>query len=165
MIQGIIESKKLPPFTEKPRYVRTDKLQETNFITKTPRMPVSRYKYLHQSITLMSHGCPAFTSALQGVKEIHDRFERQFPEGMLEARTEDSLGDAYMESIDLSNRYLTPASEAGRLNSVPFQPGVDSKGIFSAWHEGMGHVHISTWRKTKFSITQLTETALDIGGA
>ena len=57
------------------------------------------------------------------------QFKWQFPEGTLEARTEDSSGDAYMESIDLSNRYLTPASEAGRLNSVPFQPGVDPKGI------------------------------------
>ena len=165
MIQGIIESKELLLFTEKLRYMRTDKLQETNFITKTPRMPVSRYKYLHQSITLMSHGCPAFTSALQGVKEIHDRFEWQFPKGMLEARTEDSSGDAYTESIDLSNRYLTPASEVGRLNSVPFQPGVDPKGILQCMARGDRHVHISTWRKTKFSITQLTETALNIGGA
>ena len=101
-------------------------------------MPVSRYKYLHQSITLTSHRCPAFTSALRGVKEIHNRFEWQFPEGTLEARTEDSLGDAYMESIDLSNRYLTPASEAGGLNSVPFHPGVDPKGILQCMARGDG---------------------------
>ena len=99
-------------------------------------LPVSRYKYLCQSKTLTGHGCPAFTSALQGVKEIHDQFERQFPEGTLEARTEDSLGDAYMESIDLSNRYLTPASEAGGLNSVLFQPGVDPKGILQCMARG-----------------------------
>ncbi|KAF8240311.1 hypothetical protein L208DRAFT_1546952, partial [Tricholoma matsutake] len=117
-IQGIIESKELPPFAEK------------------PRMPVSRYKYLRQSITLTGHGSPAFTSALQGVKEIHKRFDRQFPEGTLEARAEDSSGNVYTESIVLSNRYLTPASEAGGLKGIPFQPGVDPKGIL--WDMAQG---------------------------
>lgn len=103
---------------------------------KKTRMPVSRYKYLRQSITLTGHGSPAFTSALQGVKEIHKRFDRQFPEGTLEARAEDSSGDVYTESIVLSNRYLTPASEAGGLKGIPFQPGVDPKGIL--WDMAQG---------------------------
>ncbi|KAF8234306.1 hypothetical protein L208DRAFT_1550392, partial [Tricholoma matsutake] len=133
-IQGIIESKELPPFAEEPR--APDQLQEMIFMIKKTRMPVSRYKYLCQSITLTGHVSPAFTSALQGVKEIHEQFDQQFPEGTLEARAEDSSGDVYTESIVLLNRYLTPASEAGPLKGIPFQPGVDPKGIL--WDMAQG---------------------------
>ena len=102
------------------------------------RMPTHRYKYLRQSITLTGLGSPTFSSALSAVKTIHDRFDRQFEEHALQPWTENEMVDGISKSLDLSNRYLTPATDAGGMRDIPFLPGVDPRGILRSMAQGDG---------------------------
>ncbi|KAF8239105.1 hypothetical protein L208DRAFT_1238949, partial [Tricholoma matsutake] len=117
MIQGIIQLKDLPPFTSKPRDQDSSPL----------------IQYLHQSAGL---GSPTFTSTLQAVKSIHDHFDHQFEEGILEPWTKNDTAEGMEESIDLSNRYLMPAAEVRGLRDIQFSPGVNSKGILHGMAQG-----------------------------
>jgi len=84
---------------------------------------------LRQGVTLSGLGSPTFESALQAIKAIHSRFDRQFEEGVLEVWAEHEPGETETDSIGLWNRYLTPAREAEGTQAAPFLPGVDPKGI------------------------------------
>ncbi|KAF8236765.1 hypothetical protein L208DRAFT_1250718 [Tricholoma matsutake] len=141
-IQGIIKAKDLPPVMAKPRSYR--------------------YKYLHQSITLTGLGSPTFSSALSAVKTIYDCFDRQFEEHTLDPWTESEVADGIPESIDLSNRYFTPATEAGGMKDTPFLPGIDPKGILQSMGQGdrtLSFVHTKDNQVHYFSTCRLNEGA------
>lgn len=60
-------------------------------------------------------------NAAEAVRDIHARFDRQFQEGSLE----DLQGPEHVDQLGMSNRYFTPAREAGEMQAVAFLPGVD----------------------------------------
>jgi len=91
-------------------------------------MPAYRYRFLRQGVTLTGLGSPTFTRALEAIKSVHSKFDRQFSEGALEAQGEYNVGNTEPDRLDIWNRYLTPAREARGMQSVSFLPGVDPKG-------------------------------------
>ncbi|KAF8811310.1 hypothetical protein BYT27DRAFT_7034303, partial [Phlegmacium glaucopus] len=117
-VQGIIISKDLPPIYEK------------------PRIPVNRFKYLRQNVSLTGAGSATFSSALDAAQVIYRHFDRQFPEGLLEAWSADST----LDSLDISNRYLTPLRDISGLEDVPFHKGVDPRGVLRDMAKN-DHIH------------------------
>jgi len=89
-------------------------------------MPQHRYKYLRQAVTLTGLGSPTFSNACTVAQGIHSRFDREFPEGALQPW---STSKGEMDTLDLSNRYFTPVSEATGQEGDEYQPGVDPKGV------------------------------------
>ena len=76
--------------------------------------------------------------------EIYRNFDRQFSEGILESWDSSPVDDNMFPCLTLSNRYLTPMSEAHGLEAVPFHKGVDPKGILQDMVKGDGsttHIH------------------------
>jgi hypothetical protein len=67
---------------------------------------------------------------------IHGHFDRHFPEGLLENWSTNQG----LDSIDISNRYLTPSKEASGLESIPFHKGVDPRNILLDMAKS-DHVH------------------------
>ena len=105
---------------------------------------MNQFKYLRQSVTLSGLGSPTFQNALMAVNEIYGHFDRQFSEDVLEPWSCSPIDNDNFPCISLSNRYLTPASEAHGLEAVPFHKGVDPKGILQSMAKGDGlmtHVH------------------------
>ena len=100
------------------------------------RIPVHRFKYLRQSVTLTGGGSATFSSALEAAQVIYRHFDRQFPEGVLEAWSTNSTSS----SLDISNRYLTPLKNVSRLENVPFHKGVDPRNILHDMAKS-DHVH------------------------
>jgi hypothetical protein len=142
-IQGIIHAKELPPIMLKPRYVRERREKETDKGNNKNRISAYRYKFLRQGITLTGLGSPTFMRAVDAIKSIHRRFDRQFEEGALEAWAEYRPDEPETDRIGLWNRYLTPAREAEGMQSVPFLPGVDPNGTLRGMsqEDGMSYVH------------------------
>jgi hypothetical protein len=60
---------------------------------------------------------------------IYGSFDRYFPEGLLDNWTPTWSTSPGLDSIDISNRYLTPLKDAGGLESIPFHKGVDPRHI------------------------------------
>jgi hypothetical protein len=84
-------------------------------------------------------GSPTFTRALQMVREIHARFDRQFNEDELE-KMQDQPGEGESEGIGFWNRYFTPAREAGGA-TIPFLAGTDPRGILRDMARAGSYVH------------------------
>jgi len=86
-----------------------------------------------------------------------------------------SPGDDNFASIDISNRYLTPAKEAPGSEDVPFHKGVDPQGILQSMAKGGGsttYIHtednqvqyFSTKRDTEGNIKSVTHiVSIEIG--
>ena len=75
---------------------------------------------------------------------VYRHFDRQFPEGILENWTPTWSTNQGFDSIDISNRYLTPLKDVSGLESIPFHKGVDPRGILQNMAKGNGsttHVH------------------------
>ena len=106
---------------------------------KWQRVSAPRFKYLRQGISLTGLGTPTFANALDAAQEIYKQFDRQFEEGILDHWACSSANDMF-PSIDVSNRYLTPAREAGGIEETPFLKGVDPKGILQNMANGDGTV-------------------------
>ncbi|KAF8220010.1 hypothetical protein L208DRAFT_1336227, partial [Tricholoma matsutake] len=123
-MQGILTLKDMPPILEK------------------PRISHQRIKYLHQSITLSGLGSPTFEQVILAAQEIYGHFDRQFTEGTLESwnnSPENSM------ALNISNRYLTPQTEAGAQPSIPFFKGVDPRNILKNLSRGdLSQAHIHT---------------------
>lgn len=114
-------------------------MQQSDLQNSERRIPVPRFKYLRQGISLTGLGTATFTNALDAAHEIHQQFDRQFEEGVLE-RWSCSSADNASPCIDISNRYLTPAKEAGGTDETPFHKGVDPKGILQSMANGDGSI-------------------------
>ena len=97
------------------------------------RIPIHRFKYLRQSISLTGAGSATFSSALDAAQVIYSQFDRQFPEGVLDAWSTDS-------TLNISNQYLTPSNSINGLENVPFHKGVDPRNILCDMAKS-GHVH------------------------
>ncbi|TFK59341.1 hypothetical protein BDN72DRAFT_780871 [Pluteus cervinus] len=112
-MQGVIESKNLPPILE------------------DPKVPTNKAQFLTQSVTLSGLGTAMFEESLSALKEMHTVFCRQFPEGrVLPLPTvESSVGVG--ESLTFSNRYFTKRSEGPHMKTVPFSSVVDPKKFFT----------------------------------
>lgn len=77
-----------------------------------------------------------FSSALDAAHMIYRQFDRQFPEGLLDAWSTDST----LDSLDISNRYLTPLKNVSGLENVPFHKGVDPRNILRDMTKS-DHIH------------------------
>ena len=76
--------------------------------------------------------------------EIYGRFDRQFSEGILEPWHSSPVDDSECPCLTMSNRYLMPGNEAQGLEAVPFDKGVDPRGILEDMAKGDGltaHIH------------------------
>lgn len=73
---------------------------------------------------------------------IHKYFDRQFPEGLLDNWSPSThSNNSSLESLDTSNRYLTPLKDvSGLVESVPFHKGVDPRNILSDMAKNT-HIH------------------------
>jgi len=62
---------------------------------------------------------------------IHMHFDRQFPEGLLDSWTPTRSTNSSLDSLDISNRYLTPLRDVsgGLVESIPFHKGVDPRNV------------------------------------
>ena len=88
---------------------------------------MARYKYLRQGITLTGLGSPIFEDAVTAAQEIFEIFQRQFPEGDVEAWT--NAMHAEHLALDMSNRYFMPKRDARNMLHIPFPIEVDPRGI------------------------------------
>ena len=77
-----------------------------------------------------------FQSALDAAQVIHRHFDRQFPEGLLDAWTTNPT----LDTLDISNRYLTPSKNVSELNNVDFHKGVDPQNILRDMTKS-NHIH------------------------
>lgn len=94
------------------------------------RIPPHRFKYLRQNISLTGLGSATFSSALDAAQMIYRHFDRHFPEGLLDSWSPTwSTNQKGLDSIDISNRYLTPLKDVSGLESLPFHKGVDPRNI------------------------------------
>ena len=98
-------------------------------MTLRHRIPSHRFKYLCQNISITGLGSATFSSALDAAQMIYGSFDRYFPEGLLDNWTPTWSTSPGLDSIDISNRYLTPLKDAGGLESIPFHKGVDPRHI------------------------------------
>jgi hypothetical protein len=80
-----------------------------------------------------------FANTLEAAHEIYQQFDRQFVENVLDRWTCSSANNAF-PCIDISNRYLTPAKEAGDIEETPFHKGVDPKDILQNMAKGDGTI-------------------------
>ncbi|TFK62338.1 hypothetical protein BDN72DRAFT_777190 [Pluteus cervinus] len=104
-LQGVIEAKNLPPIMDK------------------STIPRNKAQFLNQSLTLNGLGTPTFDLTMAALREMYPVICRQFPEGRV-------TGTFMSESnLTLSNRFFTQRSEAGQMQSVPFERNVDPKNI------------------------------------
>ena len=88
------------------------------------------FKYLHQNISLTGLGSATFSSALDAAQMIYRHFDRHFPEGLLDSWSPTwSTNQKGLDSIDISNCYLTPLKDVSGLESLPFHKGVDPRNI------------------------------------
>ena len=60
---------------------------------------------------------------------IYRNFDRHFPEGLLDGWSSTGSANQGLDSIDVSNRYLTPSKDVSGLESIPFHKGVDPRNI------------------------------------
>ena len=127
ILRCIIVSKDLPPLREKPKWVTAIDAAANGLTEKWQRVSAPRFKYLQQGISLTSLGSAMFANALDAAHKIYN-FDRQFAEGILD-HWGCSLANNTFPCIDISNRYLTPAREAGGIEETPFHKGVDLNGI------------------------------------
>ena len=94
------------------------------------RIPPHRFKYLRQNISLTGLGSATFSSALDAAQMIYRHFDRHFPEGLLDSWSPTwSTNQKGLDSIDISNHYLTPLKDVSGLESLPFHKGVDPRNI------------------------------------
>jgi hypothetical protein len=68
------------------------------------------------------------------------QFDRQFPEGLLDGWSPTCSTDSSLDSLDISNRYLTPMRDVSGLERVPFHKGVDPRNILSDMAKN-SHIH------------------------
>lgn len=68
---------------------------------------------------------------MESIQTIHHAFSRHFAQGALEDWTL-SLFEDQFPTIDLSNRYFTPTSQALMDQIIPFSETVDPDGILQA---------------------------------
>jgi hypothetical protein len=102
------------------------------------RIPLARYKYLRQGITLTGFGSPIFEDAVKAAQEIYEIFQRQFSEG--EVETWNNTVHAEHPGLDMSNRYFTPKRDARNMPHIPFSEAVDPRGILEDM-TGTTYVH------------------------
>lgn len=76
---------------------------------------------------------------MEAAHEIYKNFDRQFAEGILDSWACSSANNNF-PCIDISNRYLTPAREAGDMEQMAFHKGVDPEGILQNMMKGDGSV-------------------------
>jgi len=74
-------------------------------------------------------GTATFSSALNAAQVIYRNFDRHFPEGLLDGWSSTGSANQGLDSIDVSNRYLTPSKDVSGLESIPFHKGVDPRNI------------------------------------
>lgn len=106
------------------------------------RIPVNRFKYLRQNISLTGLGSSTFTRALDAAQMIYKHFDRQFPEGLLDSWSPTTHAtNPSLNSLDISNRYLTPLRDvSSSAESVPFHKGVDPRNILTDMAKN-NHIH------------------------
>ena len=93
--------------------------------------------------------------------EIYGHFDRQFSEGTLDSWVHSTVDDNDFPSLNLSNRYLTPTNEAHGLEAIPFDKGVDPRGILQNMTKGDG---LSTYVHTEDNQVQYFSTKIDTEG-
>ncbi|KAF8229314.1 hypothetical protein L208DRAFT_1287270 [Tricholoma matsutake] len=121
-VQGIIMSKDLPPIYDK------------------PRIPVHRFKYLRQNVVLTGLRSATFSSALDAAQAIYRYFDQQFPKGLLDSWSSVQSGSSGIDSMDLSNHFLTLLKDTRGLESIPFHKGFDLHSILCELAKG-DHIH------------------------
>ena len=105
------------------------------------RIQPQRFKYLHQNISLTGLGSATFSSALDAAQMIYRHFDRHFPEGLLDIWSLMwSTNQKGLDSIDISNRYLTPSKDISGVESLPFHKGVDPRNILLDMAKG-NYIH------------------------
>lgn len=81
-------------------------------------------------------GTQSFGEALFTLQQLHQVLDRNFEENKLEQWTNPN------ETLEISNRFLTPKKDAADSGSVAFGKDVDPKGVLeSMLKEGEGFVH------------------------
>lgn len=90
---------------------------------------------MRQSVTIRGAGSQAFVDGKAALEQIHGMLDRCFEENSLEA-----LGET--DTIELSNRYLTPKRDAQHAKHIGFDKRVDPNGVLEDMaREGDGYVH------------------------
>jgi hypothetical protein len=100
------------------------------------RIPTHRFKYLRQNVSLTGLGSATFSRALDAAQTIYGHFDRHFPEGLLDSWSPTWSTNQGLDSIDISNRYLTPSKDVSGLESLPFHKGVDPRNILLNMAQG-----------------------------
>ena len=77
---------------------------------------------------------------MDAAEAIYKRFDRHFPEGALENWSPARSTNQGLDSIDISNRYLTPLKEVRGLECIPFHKGVDPRNILLDMSKS-DHIH------------------------
>ncbi|KAF8229612.1 hypothetical protein L208DRAFT_1285997, partial [Tricholoma matsutake] len=118
-LQGVLVEKELPPFKEKPRQA-------------VLTIPVARYKYLQQAVSITGFNMPAFARAISAAQEIYGKFDWQFTDStMLSWAILSDVDQNQVKCLDMANHYFTPKRVAQGQPNVAFQKDVDPHSVLA----------------------------------
>lgn len=95
----------------------------------------TRHQFLRQGVTLVGLGLPTFERALDAVGEVYGFFDRAFEDGTLEPEGTITLSNPN-NSLNVSNRYLTPKKDAPNIEGIPLEEDVDPRGYLATTIRG-----------------------------
>ncbi|KAJ7581701.1 hypothetical protein C8J56DRAFT_895284 [Mycena floridula] len=84
-----------------------------------------RVEYQKQTIRISGHGSQQFEHSIQKLNELIKEFKTQYS-GPVDSEHQGN------DRIEASNRFFTPRSDMGGLNSLPLGPEIDPRGILRA---------------------------------
>lgn len=165
-VQGIIMSKDLPPIYDKPRCTTVMWVARGSLTTISYRIPVHRFKYLRQNVVLTGLRSATFSSALDAAQAIYRYFDQQFPKGLLDSWSSVQSGSSGIDSMDLSNHFLTLLKDTRGLESIPFHKGFDLHSILCELAKG-DHIHtednyVEYFSMRKDRLQRWTQTVSDL---
>jgi hypothetical protein len=90
---------------------------------------VNCQQYLRQSVQLTGLGATTFTTCIDKLKQLHERFGRHVSDGSLLPLTFDTFKT--FDCINLSTRYFTSRRDNPHGERIPFAFDVDPQGILA----------------------------------
>ncbi|PBK69293.1 hypothetical protein ARMSODRAFT_843333, partial [Armillaria solidipes] len=85
--------------------------------------------FLNQAVTITGLGSAMFRNAIESVKEVRSKAERDFWQGQLEDWKPDQFQGE--DVLELSNRFFRPRRKSEQEDGVPLTEDIDPNGVLA----------------------------------